>query len=264
MLIYRFRITAHEYEEFVREIDIQPKQNFLEFHHILVETAELKGSTGASFTMTDKKNKINHEITLKSTKKQIRRFDDDLGEVVMETKTLPLMKDTKIKNFIEDPHQRILYKFHGKETYSFQIDLYKIIQSENFVSYPRVSKKYGEIRKIPDILPPAPVPEIEVPVIVAKPQKTKPIIQVKPDTLSKLDSIEENIDEISAIDKELSEILEEEAPVQLEIESQIATTEDIGESEYGQDEQMEHIDEFGDLDQIDQRYSNYREESDDL
>jgi len=262
MLIYRFRVTANEFEEFVREIDIQPNQHFHEFHHILVETTELKGTTGASFTMTDKKHRINHEITLKSTKKQIRRFDDDLGEVVLETKTLPLMKETKIKNFIEDPHQRMIYQFHGKESYTFQIDLYKIIQSENYVSYPRVSKKQGEIRKMVEILPLPPVQETEISPVI-KPQRSKPAIQPKPDNISRLDAIEENIEEISIIDKELSEILEEEAPVQLEIESQI-TTEDVGESDYGEDQQMEHIDEFGDIDQIDQRYSNYREESDDF
>jgi len=119
MLIYRFRVNASDSEDFMREIDIQPNQSFLEFHHILVETAELKGTTGASFFMTDKKNRINHEITLKSTKKQIRRFDDDLGEVVLETKTLPLMKDTRIKNLIEDPHQRLVYQVHGKEPLTF-------------------------------------------------------------------------------------------------------------------------------------------------
>ena len=264
MLIYRFRVNASDSEEFMREIDIQPNQNFLEFHHILIETAELKGASGASFSMTDKKNRINHEITLKSTKKQVRRFDDDLGEVVLETKTLPLMKDTKIKNFIEDPHQRIIYQFHGKESLTFQIDLYKIIQSENYVSYPRVAKKQGEIRKMTEILPQPAVTEIELPQAAPKVQKPRPVIQVKPETVSKLDAIEENIEEISLIDKELSEILEEEAPVTIEVESQVSTSDDLEEQAYGEDEQMEHIDEFGDIDQIDQRYSNYREDSDDF
>lgn len=264
MLIYRFRVNTSDSEDFMREIDIKPNQSFLEFHYILVETAELKGTTGASFFMTDKKNRINHEITLKSTKKQIRRFDDDLGEVVMETKTLPLMKDTRIKNLIEDPHQRLVYQVQGKDPMTFQIDLYKIIQSENFVSYPRVSRKQGEIRKIRDILPQPAIPEIEIPVPVPKAPKSKPPAQVKPQAVSKLDAIEENMDEISLIDKELSEILEEEAPVQIEIESQVSNSDDMEEAGYGEEGQMEHMDEFGDIDQIEQRYSNYREESDDF
>ena len=263
MLIYRFRVNASEYEEFMREVEIQPNQSFLEFHHVLVETAELKNIIGATFLMTDKKNKVNLEITLKKIKKQVRRYDDDLGEILIETVTLPLMKDSRIKNYVEDPHQRMIYNCYGKENFVFQIELFKIIQSEHLVSYPRVSKKTGEIKKIPDILPPPSLADDEPPSQVVKAQKPKPVITRKPEDISKLDAVEENLEEISAIDKQLSEILEEDAPLQLEIDSQAVTTEDTDEAEYGGEEKMEHIEEYGDLDQIDQRYSNYREESDD-
>ncbi|MEI7490813.1 MAG: hypothetical protein WCK92_05390 [Bacteroidota bacterium] len=264
MLIYRFRVVANEHDDFLREIEIQPNQTFMDFHHLLVETAELRNQSGAVFFMTDKKNKIRHEITLKTTKKQVRRFDDDLGEVVIETVTMPLMKDSKIKNYVEDPHQTMNYEFHGKEIITMHIELFKILQSETLVSYPRVTRKTGELRKIAElpVMPVVPEPtDIPPPV---RPVKVKPSPAI-PNVaeISKLDGIEEDLDEIKSIDAELADILEEEAPEKFEIDSQVATTEDGEDSGYGADDQVEHLEDFGDMDQIDERYSNYREGSDD-
>ncbi|MCX6284652.1 MAG: hypothetical protein NTW31_10510 [Bacteroidetes bacterium] len=263
MLIYRFRIVANEHDDFLREIEIQPNQTFMDFHHLLVETAELRNTVGAVFFMTDKKNKIRHEITLKTTKKQLRRFDDDLGEVVIETVTMPLMKDSKIKNYVEDPHQTMNYEFHGKEIVTMHIELFKILQSENMVSYPRVARKTGELRKIVELPVLTLIPESnDLPPLV-RPVKVKPVPVPNVAAISKLDGIEEDLDEIKSIDAELADILEEEAPEKFEVDSQVATIEDGDEPGYGSDEQMEHLDDLGDMDQIDERYSNYREGSDD-
>ena len=57
MIIYRFRITSEEHENFLREIDIQPKQTFFDFHLAIVEAAELLHCERASFFPTDKKYK---------------------------------------------------------------------------------------------------------------------------------------------------------------------------------------------------------------
>jgi len=262
MLIYRFRIIANDHDDFLREIEIQPNQTFLDFHHLLAETAELKNGTAATFFMTDKKNKVNHEINLKTTKRQVRRYDDDLGEVVIETVIMPLMKDSRIKNYIEDPHQTMNYEFHGKEIITMHIELFKILQSENLVSYPRVARKTGGIRKTAE-LPPPPALDTQVIPPLPKPQKVKPAHLPKQVETPKLDAIVEDPDEIHAINDELADLLEEEAPEKFEVESQVASADDGGELEYGQEEQMEHIEDFGDLDQIDERYSSYREGSDD-
>jgi len=262
MLIYRFRITASDHDDFLREVEIQPNHTFLEFHHLLVETAELRNLSGASFFMTDKANKVKHEITLKNTKKQVRKYDDDIGEVVLESVVLPLMKDAKIKNYIEDPHQTMNYVFHGKEIIIMHIELFKILQSDNLISYPRVARKTGEIRKIVELPPPLLAPEAEAIHPEIKPLKIKPVAAAKlPDT-SKLDVIVEDMDEIKAIEEELSELIEEEAP-QVLVESQVSTGDDGEDPEYGDDEKMEHIEDFADPDQLYERYSNYREGPDD-
>jgi len=143
------------------------------------------------------------------------------------------------------------------------IELFKILQSESMVSYPRVSRKSGELRKIVEITALHITPEAGESPTVVKPSKAKPVIIVKPSEIPKLDTIEEDIEEIKAIEEEIADILEEEAPETFEIESQVATTEDGDDAGFSEDEHMEHIEDFGDIDQIDERYSNYREGSDD-
>ena len=98
MLIYRFKITCEEHDGFLREIEIQPNQTFLDFHHIIIDSSELLHCERASFFMTDKKYKKDKEISLKSEKRQVRKYDDDLDQVVTESLTLPLMKNSKNKS----------------------------------------------------------------------------------------------------------------------------------------------------------------------
>jgi hypothetical protein len=265
MLIYRFRITAADHEDFLREIEIQPGQTFLELHHLLAETAEAKNITAASFSTSDKTQKVKHEITLKPVQKPVRRYDDDLGEVVIEKVTLPLMKDARIKNFIEDPHQLFIYEIQAKDSYRLSVELFKIAQSEGVFSYPRISRRSGELRKVAELQLPPVLPETEDLPPAPRPQKPKtpvsaPVAPIPPTT--KLDHIEEDLDEIKAIDEELSDLLEEEAPVTFEVESQIASTDD-GEEEGFEGEEMEHLEDFGDMDRIDEHYSGYRESPDD-
>ena len=72
MLIYRFRITCEEHDGFLREIEIQPGQTFLDFHHILLDSAELLHCERASFFNMDKKYKKDKEISLKAEKRHHR------------------------------------------------------------------------------------------------------------------------------------------------------------------------------------------------
>ena len=98
MLIYRFRITCEEHSGFLREIEIQPNQTFLDFHHVMLDSAELLHCDRASFFMTDKMYKKDKEISLKAEKRQIRKYDEDLDRVVTESLSLPVMKTEKLKN----------------------------------------------------------------------------------------------------------------------------------------------------------------------
>ncbi|MCK9422457.1 MAG: hypothetical protein M0Q38_07655 [Bacteroidales bacterium] len=256
MLIYLFRITSDEHEDFLREIEIQPKQTFLDFHEILIESAELIHCERASFFMTDKKYKKDKEITLKTYKRQVRKYDEDLDQVVTETVALPLMKNAKLNQYIEDPHQKMIYEFVGKEHHSFFIDLFKILHSDGLPSYPRCIKRTGELPKQP--VQPFP--------IASKPETPKitipKIIIPKPEELAKLDNIVEDESELAIIENELENLLVEETAI---IDAPKPVSDDDEAYSYGEEkEEMEHIEDYDDIESLDKRYYGFDQESDDF
>ena len=100
MLIYRFKVISEEYEEFVREICIQPGQKFIDFYQIVLESAELIPAEQASFYLTDKKYKKDREISLNHIEKLVKRYDPEMDEMMMITIVPKLMKDAKLKDYI--------------------------------------------------------------------------------------------------------------------------------------------------------------------
>jgi len=254
MLVYRFRLISEDHDNFIRDFDILPGQTFLDFHAIILESTELTHCDRASFFMTDKKYKKDKEITLKSEKRQIRQYDEDLDEMVTLTVVSPLMKKSKLKTFIEDPHQKMIYEFHGKEFYSFHIELFKIIQADNTWSYPQCVKRTGELPKKVEFTPPI-ATETVIPPKVILPKIHLPKTEEKP----KLDKIKQDDVELVNIESQLGEILEEEAPV---IAIQEISAEEEG-AYSGEEEEIEHIEDYEDLDNFESKYSGYDRESDD-
>jgi len=257
MLIYHFRITSEEHEDFLREIEIQPKQTFFDFHAIIVESAELLYCEKASFFMTDKKYKKDKEITLKTDKRHIRKYDEDLDKVVTDTVTLPLMKNSKLNQYIEDPHQKIIYEFVGKEHHSFFIELFKILKSDGMPSYPRCIKHIGELPKPPVMPVPIPskppTPKIVIPKIVIP----------KPEEAVKLDDLVENDSELAIIENELGSLLAEEDTAIIEVPA--AVSDDEESYSYGaEEEEMEHIEDYEDIETLDKRFRGFDNESDDF
>ncbi|MCK9202869.1 MAG: hypothetical protein M0P58_00355 [Bacteroidales bacterium] len=254
MLIYHFRIISEEHEDFLREIQIQPKQNFLDFHINLVESTELLHCERASFFLTDKKYKKGVEITLKTEKRIVRKYDEDLDQVVTESITLPLMKHAKLNQYIEDPHQKMIYEFVGRDRFSFLIELFRILKTDDIHSYPRCVKRVGELpKKAEQPVPPAPKPistKIPIPKI--------PLPEVEEST--KLNDIVENESELAAIENDISAFIEEETTNQEVIPP--AMDEDEGFS-FEEEEAMGHIEDYDDLDSIDKPYSGFDQNSDD-
>jgi len=257
MLVYRFRLISEEIDNFSRDYDVLPGQTFLDFHSVIMESMDLTQCERASFFMTDKKYKKDKEISLKTEKRQVRKYDDDLDEVINQTITPPLMRKAKLKEFIEDPHQKMIYEFHGKDFHTFYLELFKIIQADHTFSYPRCVKRTGELPKPPEI----PVqPQAEIP---APPKVSVPKVKIppKPEEFSKpIKTEEEPAHELADIEQELEEIIGEEAPV-LAVE-EVSHDDDEGFSHDDEDE-VEHIDDYDDIDKLESKYSGYDRESDD-
>src|ERR1035437_3458361 len=111
MVIYRFRLSSDTQEDFIREIEIQPGQTFLDFHEAIISSADFDHCEKAFFYTTDKKYKKHQEISLRYLKKHIKKYDEEEGEMITEIFVPHLMKDSRLRDFIEDPHQKMLYEF---------------------------------------------------------------------------------------------------------------------------------------------------------
>jgi hypothetical protein len=262
MLIYRFRITCEEHDAFLREIEIQPNQTFLDFHHILLDSAELLHCERASFFNTDKKYKKDKEVSLKQEKRQVRKYDEDLDQVITESVSLPLMKTEKLKNYIEDPHQKMIYEFIGRDIFSFHIELFKIFPTDEVVSFPRCIKRVAELPKKAE--QPAPVANAPVAPKVIIPKVPLPKIE----ELVKFDDIVENEHELAAIESELDGLLDEATE---EIAFETKDEEDHGNNDflYGEhdgsedEEKLDHLDDYEDIENLDKRLSGFDRDSDD-
>jgi hypothetical protein len=262
MLIYRFRVTSEEHEGFLREIEIQPNQTFLDFHYILVDSCELLQCDRASFFMTDKKYKKDREISLKHEKRSVRRYDEDLDQVVTESISLPLMKTERLKHYIEDPHQHMIYEFSGQEHYAFHIELFKIFPFEGITSFPKCAKRLGELPK--KAVLPAPLSDLP-----PEPKIIPPKIRVpKLEDIDKLADLVENEEELAAIENDLGGLIDEALQEPADSPEEHAET-DMSDFLYeeGQEETIEepgfdNIENYEDIDNLDKRLSGFDREQD--
>ncbi|MDP4280928.1 MAG: hypothetical protein Q8867_02140 [Bacteroidota bacterium] len=257
MLIYRFRVTTDEQEDFLREIEIQPGQTFLDFHEIIQSSADLEICERASFFTTDKKYKKHHEISLKPSKKEVKRYDAELDEIITDTQVSFLMKNSQLKNFIEDPHQRMIYEFHGKDPHVFNIELFKIIKTDEYVNLPRCVKSIGEISKKVDIpLSPTVAPPEEEGII------HPPLFPSDADKL--FIGIQEDDSELAEIESNLNEIIGKEVPEVPEqnMEEKKISTDEEEEETTDESESMESIDDYDDIESLEIKRRDFDTEPD--
>ncbi|MEI6898711.1 MAG: hypothetical protein WCL00_02440 [Bacteroidota bacterium] len=259
MLLYRFRITSQDHEDFVREIEIQPTQTFLDFNEIIISCSDLEPCQNAIFFVTDKKYKPHQQISYKQQKRQVKKYDQELDEIITETAVLNLMKDSQLKKFIEDPHQKMIYEFTGKEFHVFNIELFKIFKTEEYYLLPRCTKKTGDLPKKVEI----PVPERE-PLDVAM---EKLVIPTIPSILSTpFEGIHEDESELAEIESHLDEFLDtdeheehvEESPSSKVVVEDLYGSLDEEEEENG----IESLEDFDDIENLEMRNRSYDHDSD--
>jgi hypothetical protein len=262
MIIYRFRLTSEDHEDFLREIEIQPTQTFLDFHKAILICANLENCENALFYTTDNKFKKEKEFSFKYQKKQVRKYDDDLDQVVTETYVPHLMKDSVLKKFIDDPHQRLIYEFTGKKDYYVLfIELFKIIKTDECISLPRCVNKKGELPKKPEL---PVIPDVEKPETIAPVQAPPPIV-FSPGEKSMFSEMLEDDSELAEIEKQLDDILVEETLTTPEknTSSPDLKEDDLFLEEDDAQENMESIDEYDDIEDLEIKHGNFDGESDD-
>ncbi len=149
MQVYRFRVQLEEQDDFLRDIDVKPGQNFRQFHECLKKTIGLEGEELASFFVCDHLWRKKQEITLidmMEGEETSLTYEDEETKAQKQLE-IKVMDDIKIKEVIEDPHQRFVYEYDFLNPKTFYIELTKIVDGDESKSYPLVAKEAGILAK---------------------------------------------------------------------------------------------------------------------
>lgn len=130
-IVYRFRVLFEEYEDVYRDIEIKSGQTFEDLHNAIQSAIGFDASQMASFYMSDDYWRKGVEITLM-----------DVSEDTKKPKKT--MNKSILSDFIDDPHQKMIYVFDFMAMWTFYIELIKIIPQEDPKAvYPRCVKTGG-------------------------------------------------------------------------------------------------------------------------
>jgi hypothetical protein len=133
-MIYRFKIWFEEDEDIIRWIDIKPSNTFLEFHEAIQDAIGFDKKEPASFYMSDDNWKKRMEVTLVDM-----GFEDD-----DKADPKALMKDCRLRDFINDPHQRFVYVYDFIQMWTLYCELVQILDEEMGKSYPLLQRSSGK------------------------------------------------------------------------------------------------------------------------
>ncbi|HOW30682.1 MAG TPA: hypothetical protein PLP88_03885 [Bacteroidales bacterium] len=148
MQAYRFRLLFEDQEDFLRDIEIKPNQTFREFHDIIRQCVGLEGNELASFFVCDRKWQKSKEITLIDMMEgeEAQPVADTDDESAPEMKMpISVMDQVRLKDVIEDPHQRFIYEYDFLNTKTFYLELTRILDTDEKKEYPVCVKKEGSL-----------------------------------------------------------------------------------------------------------------------
>lgn len=136
MAIYRFRISFEDYDDVIREIDILPKQTFLDLHQALHAATGYNAELPASFYVSNDRWKKGVEIAY-------------MPNASKRDQHVALMEESKLNRFVNDPHQKFYYVYNFERPLDFHVQLIKILQEEEGKVYPALFKSVGQVPKLP-------------------------------------------------------------------------------------------------------------------
>lgn len=127
MAIYTFKVSPEDNENVYRNIEIKSIQKFSDFHDAILDAYKFDKKHSASFYMSNDQWHKGAEISSDKSKK-----------------TAVKMEDAVLKNFIEDPHQKIYFVYDFIKEWTFLIELLTIQTAvDNKKSYPVCIKISG-------------------------------------------------------------------------------------------------------------------------
>jgi hypothetical protein len=148
MQAYRFRLLYEDQEDFLRDIEIKPGQTFREFHDIILKSVGIEGQELASFFVCDRKWNKTKEITLINMMTEgeaTHEVAEDEDAPVKVKIPVMVMDEVKIRDVIEDPHQRLLFEYDFLNPRTFFIELTRILDADEKKVYPLCVKQEGTL-----------------------------------------------------------------------------------------------------------------------
>jgi|GEM_PF-111907 len=131
MTIYRFRISFEDYDV-SREVDIRSNQTFEDLHKAIHASLNYNAEVPSSFYISNDQWIKGTEITILPNDKRIE-------------KGVALMSDSRLNNFIEDPHQKFYYISNFDRPFDFHVELIRILnQPDSAEPLPKILKTNGE------------------------------------------------------------------------------------------------------------------------
>ncbi|HEY1047405.1 MAG TPA: hypothetical protein VGF79_13245 [Bacteroidia bacterium] len=127
-MIYRFKVWFEEEEDINRVIDITPSATFLEFHNVVLDSIGFKKDMPSSFFCSDDNWRKGKEIS----------FNEN-GKLKMS--------EAKLKDFVNDPHQKFIYITDFNEHWTLNVELQSIQNDVKGISYPFVFRSVGKAPK---------------------------------------------------------------------------------------------------------------------
>lgn len=126
MSVYKFRVMYEEDENIFRDIEVRPNQSFAEFEDLLITAWGLPAEgKGHFFVSNDRLQKV-------------KSFDHRKPIKKGESQYMPM-----ILNYVDNPHQKFLYEYTGRQDLSFYIELVIIGYEKPGTDYPRIVKSSG-------------------------------------------------------------------------------------------------------------------------
>lgn len=130
-MVYRFKLVSDEVHNFMREIEIDSDNTFLQLRNAILESVDFSKDELDSFYLCDDDWTRQEEITL-----------EDMGDSSSD-RDIWLMDDTTLNELIEDEGQRLIFVFDYLTERSFFIELKEIIPSRH-LSEPVCTLKKGK------------------------------------------------------------------------------------------------------------------------
>lgn len=151
MHAYRFRIMSDTQDDFLRDVDVLANQTFKDLHLAFITLFDLKSDQLASFYFCDHKWRRMKELTLIDMQPNEDFDEDDEEDKAGEKDPIPVfvMDKLRIKEAIDDPHQRLVYEYDFLNPVVFYIELIKIVVADKEKTYPLCVRAEGEYKKTP-------------------------------------------------------------------------------------------------------------------